>query len=107
MMVVGSPVDIQERQVDLPLKLSLQCFTREEEFGGGYKVSGGLHGVGSSVVNALSTSLDVRVYKMAVSITKEYRRGHVVDDLKIIGETDRTGTTVHFIPDPEIFHGND
>ena len=50
-----------------------------------------------------STSLDVRVYKNGGIHYQEYRRGHVVDDLKIIGETDRTGTTVHFIPDPEIF----
>ena len=94
----------KERRVDLPLKLSLPCSTREEKFGGGgYKVSGGLHGVGSSVVNALSTSLDVRVYKNGGIHYQEYRRGQVVDDLKVIGETDRTGTTVHFIPDPEIF----
>ena len=59
--------------------------------GGGYKVSGGLHGVGSSVVNALSTSLDVRVYKNGSIHYQEYRRGQVVDDLKVIGETDRTG----------------
>lgn len=71
--------------------------------GGGYKVSGGLHGVGSSVVNALSTSLDVRVYKDGNVYYQEYRRGAVVDDLKIIDTTDRHGTTVHFIPDPEIF----
>ncbi len=71
--------------------------------GGGYKVSGGLHGVGSSVVNALSTSLDVRVYKDGKVYYQEYRRGAVVDDLKVIEETDRHGTTVHFIPDPEIF----
>ena len=70
--------------------------------GGGYKVSGGLHGVGSSVVNALSTSLDVRVYKDGKVYYQEYRRGAVVDDLKVIEETDRHGTTVHFIPDPEI-----
>ena len=54
-------------------------------------------------MNALSTSLDVRVYKNGSIHYQEYRRGHVVDDLKVIGETDRTGTTVHFIPDPEIF----
>ncbi len=71
--------------------------------GGGYKVSGGLHGVGSSVVNALSTQLDVKVYKDGNVYYQEYRRGAVVDDLKIIEQTDRNGTTVHFIPDPEIF----
>lgn len=71
--------------------------------GGGYKVSGGLHGVGASVVNALSTSLDVKVYKEGKIYYQEFRRGAVVDDLKVIGETEEHGTTVHFIPDPEIF----
>ena len=71
--------------------------------GGGYKVSGGLHGVGSSVVNALSTVLDVTVHKDGQKYYQEYHRGLVGDDLKIIGETDRRGTTVHFVPDPEIF----
>ncbi|WP_050257294.1 DNA gyrase subunit B, partial [Streptococcus pneumoniae] len=71
--------------------------------GGGYKVSGGLHGVGSSVVNALSTQLDVHVHKNGKIHYQEYRRGHVVADLEVVGDTDRTGTTVHFIPDPKIF----
>lgn len=71
--------------------------------GGGYKVSGGLHGVGSSVVNALSTQLDVKVYKDGKIYYQEYHQGAVVADLKVIGETERHGTTVHFIPDPEIF----
>ena len=71
--------------------------------GGGYKVSGGLHGVGSSVVNALSTQLDVHVHKNGQIYFQEYRRGEVVADLEVVGTTDRTGTTVHFTPDPEIF----
>lgn len=71
--------------------------------GGGYKVSGGLHGVGSSVVNALSTQLDVKVYKEGKIYYQEYHQGAVVADLKVIGETERHGTTVHFVPDPEIF----
>jgi DNA gyrase subunit B len=69
----------------------------------GYKVSGGLHGVGSSVVNALSTTLDVKVHKEGKIYYQEYCRGKVVADLEVIGETDRSGTDVHFIPDPEIF----
>ncbi len=59
--------------------------------------------VGSSVVNALSTTLDVKVYKEGKVYYQEYHRGAVVDDLKVIDETDRHGTIVHFVPDPEIF----
>ena len=68
--------------------------------GGGYKVSGGLHGVGSSVVNAFSTHLDVKVYyKRWQTHFQDFKRGVVVDDLRIIGETeDEHGTNVHFIP---------
>ncbi|WP_437184442.1 DNA topoisomerase (ATP-hydrolyzing) subunit B [Vagococcus intermedius] len=71
--------------------------------GGGYKVSGGLHGVGSSVVNALSKQLDVKVYTNGKIHYQEFLQGKVTDDLIVIGETDRHGTTVHFTPDPEIF----
>ena len=74
--------------------------------GGGYKVSGGLHGVGASVVNALSDWLEVRVYKGGNVYFQRYENGgHPVDDLKIIDKCseDRTGTTVTFKPDPEIF----
>lgn len=74
--------------------------------GGGYKVSGGLHGVGASVVNALSSWLEVKVYKNGNVYYQRYENGgHPVDDLKIIDSCskDRTGTTVTFKPDPEIF----
>ncbi|MGX7417249.1 DNA topoisomerase (ATP-hydrolyzing) subunit B [Carnobacterium gallinarum] len=71
--------------------------------GGGYKVSGGLHGVGSSVVNALSTYLEVSVHKDGKIHYQKFLQGKVDEDLKIIGDTDRHGTTVHFLPDPEIF----
>lgn len=74
--------------------------------GGGYKVSGGLHGVGASVVNALSKWLEVTVYKNGkVHYVKFENGGHTVEPLKVIGECDpnRTGTTVTFKPDPEIF----
>lgn len=71
--------------------------------GGGYKVSGGLHGVGSSVVNALSEHLDVKVYRDGKIYYQEFSRGHVKNDLKVIGKTERHGTTVHFVPDKLIF----
>lgn len=100
----GIPVDIQEKTGRPAVETVFTVLHAGGKFGGGgYKVSGGLHGVGSSVVNALSTSLDVKVYKDGKIYYQEYRRGHVVDDLKVIGETERHGTTVHFVPDPEIF----
>ncbi|MGN0746120.1 MAG: DNA gyrase subunit B, partial [Aristaeellaceae bacterium] len=67
--------------------------------GGGYKVSGGLHGVGASVVNALSERLMVTVYQDGKVYQQEYARGKYLYDLKVIGETDRTGTTIQFWPD--------
>ena len=74
--------------------------------GGGYKVSGGLHGVGASVVNALSNWLEVTVYRDGHIYYQRFENGgHPVDSLKIIGdcEQDRTGSTVRFKPNPEIF----
>ena len=73
--------------------------------GGGYKVSGGLHGVGASVVNALSTWLTVEVYKDGKIYGQSYKRGKADDAVKVIGECDENlhGTKVHFLPDAEIF----
>lgn len=100
----GIPVDIQEKTGRPAVETVFTVLHAGGKFGGGgYKVSGGLHGVGSSVVNALSTQLDVHVYKNGQVYFQEYRRGEVVADLKVVGEADRTGTTVHFTPDPEIF----
>jgi len=100
----GIPVDIQEKTGRPAVETVFTVLHAGGKFGGGgYKVSGGLHGVGSSVVNALSTQLDVRVHKNGKIHYQEYRRGHVVADLEVIGDTDKTGTIVHFTPDPEIF----
>ena len=100
----GIPVDIQEKTGRPAVETVFTVLHAGGKFGGGgYKVSGGLHGVGSSVVNALSTQLDVHVHKNGKIHYQEYRRGHVVADLEVVGDTDKTGTTVHFTPDPEIF----
>ncbi|PNY21618.1 DNA gyrase subunit B [Streptococcus parauberis] len=100
----GIPVDIQAKTGRPAVETVFTVLHAGGKFGGGgYKVSGGLHGVGSSVVNALSSQLDVRVFKNGSIHYQEFKRGIVYDDLKIIGETDLTGTTVHFTPDPEIF----
>ena len=71
--------------------------------GGGYKVSGGLHGVGASVVNALSEWLEVQVHKDGKIYEMKFSRGHVTQAMTVVGTTDRTGTTVTFKPDPEMF----
>ena len=100
----GIPVDIQEKTGRPAVETVFTVLHAGGKFGGGgYKVSGGLHGVGSSVVNALSTQLDVHVHKNGQIYFQEYRRGEVVADLEVVGTTDRTGTTIHFTPDPEIF----
>ncbi len=100
----GIPVDIQEKTGRPAVETVFTVLHAGGKFGGGgYKVSGGLHGVGSSVVNALSTQLDVTVFKQGQKYYQEYHRGVVGSDLKMIGETDRHGTTVHFTPDPTIF----
>lgn len=100
----GIPVDIQAKTGRPAVETVFTVLHAGGKFGGGgYKVSGGLHGVGSSVVNALSTTLDVKVYKEGKIYFQEYHRGVVGNDLEIIGETERHGTEVHFVPDPEIF----
>ena len=73
--------------------------------GGGYKVSGGLHGVGASVVNALSQWLEVTIYKKGNIYRQRFERGHVISKLEIVGNCDAalTGTQVDFLPDKEIF----
>ncbi|MGO3198220.1 DNA topoisomerase (ATP-hydrolyzing) subunit B [Vagococcus salmoninarum] len=100
----GIPVGIQAKTGRPAVETVFTVLHAGGKFGGGgYKVSGGLHGVGSSVVNALSVQLDVKVYTGGEIHYQEFHQGKVVGDLKVIGKTDRSGTTVHFIPDPEIF----
>ncbi len=100
----GIPVDIQEQTGKSALEVVFTVLHAGGKFGGGgYKVSGGLHGVGASVVNALSEWLEVQVHKDGKIHEMKFRRGDITQNITIVGETDRTGTTVRFKPDPEMF----
>ena len=103
----GIPVDIHPKTGKSTVETVYTVLHAGGKFGGGgYKVSGGLHGVGASVVNALSDWLEVKVYKNGNVYYQRFSHGgHPDDDLKIIDQcdSDRTGTTVHFLPDDEIF----
>ncbi len=100
----GIPVDIQPQTGKPALEVVFTVLHAGGKFGGGgYKVSGGLHGVGASVVNALSESLQVRVYKNGKIHEMKFARGHITQEMKIVGNTDKTGTEVTFQPDPEMF----
>ena len=100
----GIPVDIQPQTGRPALEVVYTVLHAGGKFGGGgYKVSGGLHGVGASVVNALSEWLEVQVYKNGHIYEMKFSRGDITQEMKIIGDTDRTGTTVTFKPDPEVF----
>ena len=100
----GIPTGIQA-QTGLPaVEVVFTVLHAGGKFGGdGYKVSGGLHGVGASVVNALSEYLEVKIYDGENVYYQKYSRGEKLSDLEMIGKTDKTGTEVHFKPDSEIF----
>ena len=100
----GIPVDIQEQTGKSALEVVFTVLHAGGKFGGGgYKVSGGLHGVGASVVNALSEWLTVQVHKDGNIYEMSFSRGDIVEEIHVVGTTDRTGTTVRFKPDPEMF----
>ena len=100
----GIPVDIQAQTGKPALEVVFTVLHAGGKFGGGgYKVSGGLHGVGASVVNALSQWLVAEVHKDGKIYQMKLSRGHITQEMTVIGETDRHGTTVTFKPDPEMF----
>src|SRR3989339_655739 len=105
----GIPVDIHPRTGKSALETVLTILHAGGKFGegGGYKVSGGLHGVGVSVVNALSSSLKAEIYRDGKVYYQEYCRGDALGEVKVIGKSERTGTKITFTPDPEIFESTE
>ena len=100
----GIPTDIHPKTKKSTVETVLTVLHAGGKFGdSGYKVSGGLHGVGSSVVNALSTRLIVKVFRDGNIYEQEYKRGVPKYDLKVVGKTDKTGTEITFYPDETIF----
>ncbi len=100
----GIPVGIQEKTGRPAVEVILTVLHAGGKFGGGgYKVSGGLHGVGASVVNALSSYLEVYVHREGHIYYQKFERGVPAADLKVVGESEKTGTITHFLPDTQIF----
>ena len=100
----GIPVDIQDQTGKSALEVVYTVLHAGGKFGGGgYKVSGGLHGVGASVVNALSEWLEVQVHRDGKIYEMRFSRGDITQEIRVVGESDHTGTTVRFKPDPEMF----
>ncbi|MBC8532055.1 DNA topoisomerase (ATP-hydrolyzing) subunit B [Gehongia tenuis] len=100
----GIPTGIHPKVGKSSVEVCLTILHAGGKFDGqGYRVSGGLHGVGMSVVNALSSWLKVQVYQNGKIHTQEYNRGVPLEDVKVVGDTERTGTTISFLPDKQIF----
>ena len=100
----GIPVDIQEQTGKSALEVVFTVLHAGGKFGGGgYKVSGGLHGVGASVVNALSEWLEVNVHRDGKIYAMKFERGNISEPIHVIGRTKKRGTVVRFKPDPEMF----
>ncbi|MCL1835400.1 MAG: DNA topoisomerase (ATP-hydrolyzing) subunit B [Oscillospiraceae bacterium] len=100
----GIPIDTQEQTGKSALEVVFTVLHAGGKFGGGgYKVAGGLHGVGASVVNALSEWLCVRVHKNGQVYEMKFERGDITQELTVVGQTDKTGTHVTFMPDSEVF----
>ncbi|HRC67749.1 MAG TPA: ATP-binding protein, partial [Bacteroidales bacterium] len=101
----GIPVDMHEKEKRSALEVVMTVLHAGGKFDkDSYKVSGGLHGVGVSCVNALSSNLWVKIYREGKIWYQEYERGKPIEPVKIIGESTMTGTETHFKPDPNIFN---
>lgn len=101
----GIPVGKHEKTGKPAVEVIMTVLHAGGKFGGGgYKVSGGLHGVGASVVNALSSELNVNVHRDGKEYYLGFKRGVPQEELKVVGDSEITGTRTHFVPDPEIFN---